>query len=98
MKYKPRPGIVYTKICGVGILIPTRAVFHICDRAEALNGLQDAAWRSLCNGNSVENLIRGYQILKKCSEAEAAEYFASFCGRLCERGFLLPDSESSEPS
>ena len=95
MKYKPRPGIVYTTICGVNLLIPTRRVFDVCDKIEILTGLRDAAWRSLCNGNTVENLMKGYQILTKCSDAEAEAYFKEYCDDLCQRGYLLPDDEAS---
>ena len=94
MKYKPRPGIVCTQICGVYLLIPTRRVFDVCDRIEVLTGIRKAAWRSLCNGNTVENLIRGYQIITKCSEEEATAYFRDFCDDLCRKGYLLPDDEN----
>ena len=95
MKYKPRPGIVYTKICGVNMLIPTRSVYDVCDRIEILPWLKDAAWRSLCSGNTVENLIKGHRILTKCSEEEATAYYMDFCDDLCKKGFLLPDDEAS---
>ena len=93
MNYKPRPGIVCTKICGRNVLIPTREASAYCRTIQMLSGFRFLTWQSLSNGGTVETLAVLFALLKKKPEEECREEVEQFCRTLAERGFLeeVPD-------
>ena len=89
MRYKPRPGVVLTKICGVHLLVPTREASVECPNISRLSLLGIAAWDVVTNNRSIQDLYRMQQILSRTDEASAKEYVDAFLQKMCDNGFLI---------
>ena len=96
MTYKPNPGIVHTKLCGLDVLIPTRAAFDSCQQIVSLPPLWAAAWDSLSTGNPLDNLIKAMMILTKKSDGEIRPIFEGFCRDMAAKG-LMQEARSLDP-
>lgn len=97
MKYRPRPGVVRTAICGRTVLIPTRAAFDDCKTVQILPPIWAASWDAICIGFSRERIVQ--ELAKRSrtkTEAECAERLDEFCRMMCEKGFLIPVPEETD--
>lgn len=96
MKYRPRPGIVLTKVCGMNVLIPTRMAYGDCHTIRQLPMLWAATWDLISRGTAEETIIRVHQIFTKNTDMEIRRKVEDFCKKLCEEGFMIyePDDET----
>lgn len=94
MKYKTNPAVVKTKICGMDLLIPTRAAFPGCRAVHYLPWFWSQAWDALEKGLPVENLIKGYQLISRKPEELARSEFRDFLETLCAEGHLIVVDEN----
>ena len=92
MNYKPRPGIVQTKICGVHVLIPTREAYEYCKAILRLPMLWAMTFELLEKGEADENIIRLHKILTKKPEEEICSRIERFCEELSDKGFLIKEN------
>lgn len=98
MNYKPRPGIVKTKLCGMNVLIPLREASACCASIQKLPMLWSATWDAFCRGSSIERSIPVHMLLTKKSEEECRRDLEQFCQTMVERGFFIevPDDDGSD--
>lgn len=97
MKYRPRPGIVRTAICGRTVLIPTRAAFDDCKTVQILPPIWAGTWGAICAGFTREQIVKELSKRSKTkTEAECAERLDQFCRMMCEKGFLIPVPEETD--
>ena len=96
MNYRPRPGIVKTKLCGMQVLIPQREASAFCDSIKRLPLIWSVAWEAFSNGVSVENFLPIYQAFMKKSPEESRQNVELFCKSMVEHGFLIEVPEDSE--
>ena len=89
MKYKCRPGIVLSHICGVRLLIPTRAASAFCPYPVQVSFIGAVCWEAIQRGNDPNTMYKAYQILSKKSDAEVHKKIDSLLAQLCEKGFLM---------
>lgn len=94
MEYKPREGIVKTKICGATLLVPTRRASEKCPHIATLTMLEDMFWHLLCGGKTVEEICAFYSGVTFKPIEEARPVVEGFFGRLCEKGFIVPVEEN----
>ena len=96
MQYKPRPGIVPAKICGLHVLIPTRAAYDHCKSIIRLPKLWAITYDMITKEEPEENMIRLHKILTKKPEEEIKRRIDHFCEELAKNGFLIKDSGEDE--
>lgn len=96
MRYKARPGIVTTKICGITTLLPTRSVMDECPHVQCLPLLWAETWKAICDEKPVEVIIRGHEVITRKPREEIQAEFERFCRVLCEKGFLIGEEEADE--
>ncbi len=97
MKYRPRPGIVLTKICGSYYLIPSRIAYSDCNTMIHLPLLWASDWQFLECGAGIEQMIEVHRIFKKRPEEELRKEILSFFDNLADRGFLIREPEEDNP-
>jgi hypothetical protein len=89
MKLVTRPGIVHVSICGVRLLIPTRAASEQCPHMLRLNLLTTMIWNGLDKGKSPEEIKNAIRILTKRPEQDVDNLWVRTVNSLLEKGFLI---------
>lgn len=94
MNYRPRPGIVKTKLCGMNVLIPQREASDFCASIQRLPFIWSVAWEVFSKGVTTEDFLPIYQAFMKKTPEESRQDVELFCKTMAERGFLieLPDN------
>ena len=89
MNYKPRPGIVQTKICGQHVLIPSRTAYADCREILCLPMLWAATFSLLRGEDPEEKILKAHKLLTKRSDEEIRTSVEKFCENLAGKGFLI---------
>ena len=89
MNYRPRPGVILTKICDFNVLIPSRAAYPACATIRALPMLWAITWELLEKDETEDRILQVHRILTKKSDEEIRDRLESFCRELCGAGFLI---------
>ena len=95
MKYKPRPGIVMTKICGTHFLIPTRPASVYCPHVLRLSFLTTVCWEMLAHEKSMEEIYNIYRILSRRTPEESQDRVDRLFSDLYSKGFLISAEDAS---
>ncbi len=95
MNYRPRPGIVKTKLCGMNVLIPTREASEYCQSIQVLPMLWAATWEAFDRGSSIEKAIPVHVIFTKKTPEECRENLQKFCTDMVKKGFFIEIPEES---
>lgn len=93
MKYRIRPGIVLTKVCGTSLLVPDRRASEYCSYVLPMPYLYAAHWKALEKGSSLEQIIQAHGILTKKPDAECRAEIEKLFSGLCDKGFLIMEDE-----
>lgn len=96
MNYRPRPGIVNTKICGLNVLIPSREAYPECQNIQVLSMLWNATWHAFSRGTTIEKAVPVHVAFTKKTEAECRASLEQFCRTMVERGFFIEVPEESD--
>lgn len=98
MKYIPRPGIVFSTICGVHVLIPTRPVYHECKSMIRLPFIWAATFELLDKPDGKNRIFQLHRLISKKSDEEIVNSVENFCQKLYRDGYLVkvPDEENEE--
>ncbi len=94
MKYKPRPGIVLTKLCDTNVLIPSRVAYDACKSIIRLPMLWAMTWSLLEKGEPEEKILRAHKILTKQSDSVIREKLNEFYEQLADQGYLIRVEDS----
>lgn len=73
MKYECKPGIVYCKICGEAMLIPTRSATENNHNIIRLTLPASIVWKAISNGKSLDIVNKLFGVLFHKTIEEAAE-------------------------
>lgn len=93
MNYKPRPGIVKVKLCGMNVLVPSREASAYCTSLYPLSTLWNATWEAFGRGTTIEKVVPVHALLTKKSPEECREKLEQFCRTMVEKGFFLEVSD-----
>lgn len=96
MNYKPRPGIVMTKICGFRVLVPTRAASEHCSSLLRLPLLWAITYELLGQEDGEERILKAHQIFTKQPEDVIRANVERFCEDMAKKGFLIRE-DSVQP-
>ena len=102
MTYQTRPGVTAVNVCGVVMLVPTRAAFDSCRAVTALSFFQAIVWSMLQKGKSLEEIAGTFRILNKKPVEENLQTVRSLCEELTTKGYLIrrddPTPQPQTPS
>lgn len=93
MKYKQRPGIVLTEICGEQFLIPTRAASEFCPYLVKANLFVTIIWGMVGNDQPVEKIYDAFQMLSRKPEDVVQKFVDRLLASLCKKGILVTPGE-----
>ncbi len=85
-----------TKLCGMSVLIPSRAAFEHCHTILRLPLLWAVTWEGLAKGKSLEDTIKVHEILTRKPREEVISRLNRFYEDLADKGFIVrvPDDDS----
>ena len=95
LNYKPRPGVVLTKMCGVYFLIPLRSAAEFCEGIRPISPIWMMFWRIVEQGKPLKIFVNGYQVISRKSEEEIMAEIESKCEEFCEQGYMLRSAEGA---
>ena len=93
MTYKTRPGIELLHVCGVHMLVGTRATWDICSHMTQLSKGAAMAWSMLAKGNKPRTVAEVLAVLSRRPVEETEEKLAELIRRLVEAGYLIEEIE-----
>ncbi len=95
-RYKTRPGIVFTKICGVKLLIPTRKASEDCPRFKRLNFFTSMIWQMLEAEKTMEEIYELLHIFIKEPDEIVREKVDKILIEFEKDGFLIAEEDSKQ--
>lgn len=96
-KYRTRPGVELTSICGEYYLVSAREAMKDCPYITEINASSAFLWRRLAEGADKAALIAAVEDefeVRDRAEAEAA--IAGFIGQMLEMNYLLEEQGGTE--
>ncbi len=89
MKLITRSGIVPVSICGVRMLIPTRAASEACPHMLRLNLITAMIWNGIEKGAREDEIKNAIGVLTKKPAEDVDALWEGIVNGLVDRGFLL---------
>lgn len=97
MRYKTRPGVVLTPICGEYLLISARSLLGMCPYFTQVNETSAFLWEKLIPGASREELLQAVMQEYEVDDPSAAgAAIDSFLNQMLEANYLLEEKEGTE--
>ena len=91
MTYKTRPGIELLHICGVHMLVGTRATWDVCPHVTQLPKGAAMSWSLLAKGHSPKAVAGTLAFFSHQPLAKAEESLAQFIEKMVEKGYLIEE-------
>lgn len=95
MNYQPRPGVSLVSICGMPVLVPTRAAYEHCRQIQKIPLMWAILWEALSQGKPLDQVVEANCILTRKSEAEVRQKLDGICRALCEKGYMVETEEDT---
>lgn len=90
-RYKTRPGVVLTQICGEHVLVAAAALRDVCPFVTQINETSAFLWRQMTSGADLDSLMaaldKEYDIPDPSAARQAVE---AFLRQMLELNYLLP--------
>lgn len=91
-RYKTRPGVVLTSICGEHILVAAKRLRNVCPYVTNINETSAFLWQRLVGGATVKQLMDAVEAEYELEDEGAAlEAVNAFVNQLIELNYLIPD-------
>lgn len=94
IRYKTRPGVVLTEICGEYVLVSASSIRELCPYVTQLNETSAFLWRRLVPGADLDDLMAAlgdeYELDDPLTARQAVE---SFLQQMLELNYLLPEEQ-----
>ena len=97
MEYLPRPGIVCVRLCGMRVLVPSRAASDACTTALPLNVSGYMIWNAIEQDQPLEKLLELYGVFSRLDPEAQRTRIEDFCQRLLALGFVTPKPAAAQP-
>ena len=94
MRYRPRPGIVKTRICDMEVLIPSRLAFDHCKKIIYLPFLLAATWEAIVSDFPIDRLIQAQMKATRLPEEIVRSNYQKFLQSMLEQGYLIEVTDS----
>ena len=96
-RYKTRPGVVLTSICGKQILVATKAARESCPYVTEINETSAFLWEQLRDGADIDALMDAVdQEYEVEDHALARNAVLSFIDQMVELNYLLPTEDQGD--
>lgn len=93
-KYKTRPGVVLTTVCGENLLVAARAALEYCPYVTQLNDSSAYLWKKLAAGVDSDRLLDEIEAEFEVDDPEALRSaIDGFIKQMTELRYLLPDEQ-----
>ncbi|MBQ6116867.1 MAG: PqqD family protein [Oscillospiraceae bacterium] len=93
-RYKTRPGVVLTSICGEYVLVAAKSVWELCPYVTELNETSAFLWEHLRGGADLDGLMTAlneeYELDDPATARQAVE---AFLRQMLELNYLLPEEQ-----
>ena len=96
MNYKPRPGVVMIRVCGVFLLVPTRAASQACPNVRQITPGAGIIWTLFQDNEPDEAAKRFLDFQQKMSKKPIEvlrDKLERFCEGLYEGGYMVRTDE-----
>ena len=96
-RYRSRPGVVLTSVCGEYLLLAAKAAREHCPYMTQLSESSAFLWKLLIDGAGEDELLRAVCAEYEIDEPETARQgIETFIGQMLESGYLLREGEKHE--
>ncbi len=93
-RYKTRPGVVLTSICGEYVLVAASAVRKLCPYVTELNETSAFLWEHLCGSVDLDGLMTALNEEYELDDSTAArQAVEDFLRQMLELNYLLPEEQ-----
>ncbi|MBR6007289.1 MAG: PqqD family protein [Clostridia bacterium] len=90
MRYKTRPGVILTSICGEHILVAAKSVLDLCPFVTEINETSAFLWKALENGADIEQLMDAVQAEYEIDDPDTVRSaINSFIEQMLELNYLV---------
>ena len=97
VKYKTRPGIVLTDICGENVLVAASALAGLCPYVTQINESSVFLWKQLEKGADAEQLVAAVEAEFEVDDREALRtVIDGFIKQMSELGYLLIEEQKGQ--
>lgn len=94
VKYRTRPGIVLTDICGENILVAASSLTNICPYVTQINEPSAFLWKQLEKGADTEQLLAAVEAEFEVDDREALRTaIEDFIKQMAGLNYLLSDEQ-----
>lgn len=90
MRYKLNDEVVYSRICGIHLLIATRKAWETYDPIRRISPIQGCFCYGIEKGMSDEEIISGLILPEGLSRDIIRKRFESFINSMTEKGYVVP--------
>lgn len=97
MKYRIIDGIVYTKVCGIPLLIATRKAWDICPPVKELSPLKSVFWQSIEKGMDEEALMEVIILPPRLKKETVQKRYKQFLYDMEQAGYLIQENNDDVP-
>lgn len=92
LKYRTRPGVVLTSICGEYLLVSAKANLDVCHYVGRINESSAFLWGKLKDGATEADLIEAVKAEYEVEDADALRgIIGDFIKQMTELNYLLPE-------
>ena len=93
-KYKTRPGVVLTTVCGENLLVAAQSALEFCPYVTQLNDSSAFLWKKLAAGVDSDRLLNEVEADFEVEDPDALRIaIDSFIKQMTELRYLLPDEQ-----
>lgn len=97
-RYKCRPGVILTEVCGEALLVSARALRGLCPYVTVLNDSSAFLWRRLKSGADARELVDAVRAEFEVEDEDALRgMIDEFLRQMNEQHYLIPDEAGEEP-
>ena len=93
-RYKTRPGVVLTSICGEHVLVAAKKIRDLCPYVTELNETSAFLWERLHDGADLDSLMVALGEEYELDDPNAAKAAVeAFLRQMLELNYLLPEEQ-----
>lgn len=94
VRYRTRPGVVLTYICGEYVLVAAKSILSVCPYVTQVNETSAFLWQHLVDGATTEQLEAAVSEEYEVDDpAQLRDAIDSFIRQMLELNYLLSDNQ-----
>ncbi len=94
-RYKTRPGVVLTEICGEYVLVSAKMNLKLCPYVTTINETSAFLWNRLIDGADLPALMQAVRDEYEIDDIPAAEEAVrAFLAKMLELNYIIPEEQT----